>query len=405
MRSLEFSTRVAALSCLPLRLVNASMRARQSGMAASPLVGKPWHARSSPLARGACAVYALLLLYSGLAPWRGWRDLGVAPFAYLTAPVPRHLTAFDLIVNVLGYMPLGALVVLASHPRVRGAPAVLLAVVAGALLSGTVEALQTYLPSRVPTNIDLATNTLGALAGGLLAAPFAASLIDRGRLADLRLRWFERRPSALLLLVSIWPLAQIAPEPMLFGSGDLRETLGEAVSALGGAWPSLDPAEFGPAEFVLAEAFVVSAALLAVGLAFASAMRSVAPRAALLVALLLAALAVKTLAHGTLFGAERAVAWLTPGAYGGLAIGTLALLAASAGPAHWRPRFALVALAAALAAVNIVPVNPYFLVNMQEWRRGVFLNFSELASWLSTLWPYALGLALLAHAVPPRSMR
>jgi VanZ family protein len=374
-------------------------------MAASPITGKPWHARSSPLARGACAVYALLLLYSGLSPWRGWRDLGVAPLAYLTAPVPRHLTTFDLIVNILGYVPLGALVVLALHPRTRGAIAVLMAVVAGVLLSGTIEALQTYLPSRVPSNIDLATNTLGALAGGVLAAPFASSLIDRGRLADLRLRWFERRPSVLLLLVSLWPLTQISPEPMLFGSGDLRETLGEAVSALGGTWPSLDPAGFGPAEFVLAEAFVVSAALLAVGLAFASAMRSAAPRAALLVALLLAALAVKTLAHGTLFGPERAVAWLTPGAYGGLAIGMLALLAASAGPVHWRPRFALVALAAALVAVNIVPVNPYFLVNMQEWRQGVFLNFNELASWLSTLWPYALGLVLLTHAVAARSVR
>ena len=374
-------------------------------MTASPIAGKPWHSRSSPLARGACAVYALLLLYSGLSPWRGWRDLGVAPLAYLTAPVPRHLTTFDLIVNILGYVPLGALVVLALHPRTRGAIAVLIAVVAGALLSGTIEALQTYLPSRVPSNIDLATNTLGALAGGVLAAPFASSLIDRGRLADLRLRWFERRPSVLLLLVSLWPLAQISPEPMLFGSGDLRETLGEAVSALGGTWPSLDPAGFGPAEFVLAEAFVVSAALLAVGLAFASAMRSVAPRAALLVALLLAALAVKALAHGTLFGPDRAVAWLTPGAYGGLAIGMLALLAASAGPVHWRPRFALVALAAALVAVNVVPVNPYFLVNMQEWRQGVFLNFNELASWLSTLWPYALGLVLLTHAAAARAAR
>lgn len=374
-------------------------------MTASPIAGKPWHARSSPLARGACAVYALLLLYSGLSPWRGWRDLGVAPLAYLTAPVPRHLTTFDLIVNILGYLPLGALVVLALHPRTRGAIAVLMAVVAGALLSGTIEALQTFLPSRVPSNIDLATNTLGALAGGLLAAPFASSLIDRGRLADLRLRWFERRPSALLLLVSLWPLAQISPEPMLFGSGDLREALGDAVSALGGSWPSLDPVGFGPAEFVLAEAFVVSAALLAVGLAFASAMRSGAPRAALLFALLLAALAVKTLAHGTLFGPERAFAWLTPGAYGGLAIGMLALLAGSAGPVHWRPRFALLALAAAVVAVNVVPVNPYFLVNMQEWRQGVFLNFNQLASWLSTLWPYALGLVLLAHAAGARSAR
>lgn len=374
-------------------------------MVSTPLDGKPWHARTSPLARGACAVYAWLLLYSGLAPWSGWRDLGVGPLAYLGAPVPRHLTAFDLLVNVLAYLPLGVLLVLAVHPRLRGAFAVLLALAAGLLLSATIEALQTYLPSRVPSNIDLLTNGAGAFAGGLLAAPFASSLIDRGRLAELRLRWFERRPALLLLLVALWPIAQVYPEPMLFGSGDLRGILGAAVAALGGHWPSIDAAGFGPAEFVLAEAFVVAAALLAVGLAFASAMRPAAPRTTLLIALLLVALAAKTLAHGTLFGPERALAWLTPGAYGGLAIGLLTLLAASAGPVHWLPRFALLALAAALAAVNVVPYNPYYLANMQDWRQGALLNFNALTDWLSTLWPYATAVALLAHAATARSLR
>ena len=88
-------------------------------MAATPYRGKPWHARASPLARATLLVYALLLLYSGLAPWSRWRDLGVPPLAYLFAPVPRHLTTFDLIVNVLAYLPLGALVVFAAHPRLR----------------------------------------------------------------------------------------------------------------------------------------------------------------------------------------------------------------------------------------------------------------------------------------------
>lgn len=374
-------------------------------MGATSAVTKPWHTRSSPLARGACAVYALLVLYSGLAPWTGWRDLGVAPFAYLTAPVPRHLTTFDVVTNVLGYVPLGALLVLAVHPRVRGALAVLLATVAGSALSGTIEALQTFLPTRVPSNIDLAANSLGTLAGALLAAPMASALIDRGRLADLRLRWFERGPSALLLLVSLWPLVQLSPEPMLFGAGDLREPLAGAVAALGGSWPTLDPARFGPAEYVLTEAFVVASALLAVGLAFASAMRRAAPRAALLIALLIAALAARSLGHGLLLGPERAFAWLTPGALGGLALGTLALLAASAGPLHWRPRFALVALAAALATVNIVPVNPYYLVTMHGWRQGALLNFNALANWFGTLWPYALGVALLAHSGAARPAR
>lgn len=374
-------------------------------MSATSAAAKPWHARSSPLARGACVVYALIVLYAGLAPWRGWRDLGLDAFAYLTAPIPRHVTAFDLTVNVLGYMPFGALVVLALHPRVRGGIAVLAAVAAAALLSGTVEALQTYLPRRVPSNIDLATNTFGALAGALIAAPLTASLIDRGRLADLRLRWFDRRASALLLLTALWPLVQLSPEPMLFGSGDLREPLGAVVAALGGTWPALDPSAFGPAEFVLAEAFVVAAKLLAVGLAFAATMRGEAPRVPLLLALLGSALALKALAHGTLFGPERALAWVTPGAVGGLSLGTLTLLAASAGPLRWRPRFALVALLAALVAINLVPVNPYYLVTMQGWRPGALLNFNELTGWLATLWPYALGVALVVHATAARSLR
>jgi hypothetical protein len=315
------------------------------------------------------------------------------------------VTTFDVIVNVLGYMPLGALFVLALHPRTRGVVAALLALVAGALLSGAIETLQTYLPTRVPSNIDLATNSLGALAGGLLAAPLASSLIDRGRLADIRLRWFERSASALLLIVSLWPLVQMSPEPMLFGSGDLREPLGGLVAALGGTWPTLDPASFGPAEYVLTEAFVVAAALLAVGLALASAMRPAAPRAALLLALVLAALAAKALAHGLLFGPDRAFTWFTPGAFGGLALGLLTLLAASAGPTHWRPRFAFVALAAALAAVNLVPLNPYYLVTMHDWRQGALLNFNALANWLATLWPYALALALLSRAGAARARR
>jgi VanZ family protein len=357
------------------------------------------------MARGACLVYVLLLVYSGLAPWTGWRDLGVAPFAYLTAPVPRHLTAFDLLVNVLAYLPLGALVVFAAHPRLRpwlGPP---LALAAGVVLSGCIEALQTYLPNRVSSNIDLATNSAGALLGGLLATPFASSLIDRGRLAELRLQWFERRLSVLLLLVALWPITQLYPAPMLFGTGDMREPLGDVVSALGGTWPTLEHWDFGVAEFVLAEAFVVAAATLAVGLAFASAMRPAAPRGGLIVALLATALLAKTLSHGLYFGPERALAWLTPGAFGGLSIGTLSVLAASAGPAPWLPRFALVALGAALAGANLIPHNPYYIANMQGWRPGALTNFSALTHWIAMLWPVALALALIARALSARALR
>lgn len=360
----------------------------------------PWHEHASPLARAACVVYALLLAYSGLAPWSGWRDLGLQPLAYLTAPIPRHITNFDLVVNVLAYMPFGMLLVFALHPRVKGTAAILIALAAGLLLAGAIEALQSYLPARVSSNVDLLTNGAGALLGAVLAAPLASGLIDRGRLADWRQRWFDRHSSAPLLLVALWPAAQIYPEPMLFGNGEIRGALEDFVGALGGHWPTLDAALFGPAEFVLAEAFVVASAVLAVGLAFAAAMRPTGPRSSLLIALIVAALLSKSLALAVQFGPERAFAWMTPGAFGGLAIGTLSLLAASAGPRAWLPRFALLALLALVASVNLVPDNPYYLATIQGWRQGALLNFNALARWLSVLWPYALALWLLAASAP-----
>ncbi len=86
--------------------------------------------QASPIARAACVVYGMLLLYSGLAPWSGWRDLGIDAWAYLNAPAPRYITTFDLVANVLAYLPFGALVVLAFHPRLRGLAAIALATLA-----------------------------------------------------------------------------------------------------------------------------------------------------------------------------------------------------------------------------------------------------------------------------------
>jgi VanZ family protein len=280
------------------------------------------------MARAACAVYGLLLLYSGLAPWSGWRDLGIDAFAYLSAPVPHYITHFDLGVNVIAYVPFGALLALAFYPQIRGFLAIALAALAGLLLSGAIEAAQTFLPSRIPSNLDLLTNALGSVAGAVIAAPYAATLIDRGRLVEWRHRWFERQTTAALIALALWPAAQIFPEPMLFGNGDMRSSLGPLVNALGGQWWQFDAEQFGPAEFVLGEAFVVASSLLAVGLALCSVLRRNSPRYRVLIALVLASLAAKSVGNAVQFGPERALAWLTPGAFGGIALAVLSLAVA-----------------------------------------------------------------------------
>ncbi len=62
----------------------------------------------------------LLVAYASLYPLSGWRDVGLSPFAYLSAPWPRYATVFDIAVNVAGYLPFGFLAVMALHPRVGG---------------------------------------------------------------------------------------------------------------------------------------------------------------------------------------------------------------------------------------------------------------------------------------------
>ncbi len=346
---------------------------------------KSWQRRASPLARASLAAYLLLIVYAGLAPWSGWRDLGVSAWAFIDAPMPRHVTTFDLAVNVLGYLPFGALLVLALHPRVRGPAAWLVAVLASAVLAGGIEALQTYLPRRVPSNIDLATNVTGAAVGALLMLPFASSLIDRGRLAQLRARWFLRESSVLLVLLALWPAAQLAPASMLFGNGQLLDLQIHLTAG------------FDAADFVLAEALVVVAATLAAGLTLAAVMHTAAPQAVLLLGFIGAALLARSFAYAAAFGPERAFVWLTPGAVGGLCLGALALLVAAQG----RPRAvygaAWLATLVWLVAVNVLPENPYNAHWLAQFRPGRLAHFHSVALWLAAAWPWLLlvGLAVL----------
>ena len=75
-------------------------------------------------------VYAILIVYASLYPFDQWRLQGIAPWLYLTAPLPRYWTAFDVLSNVLGYAPLGFLLALALHRTRPEWPAVWVATLA-----------------------------------------------------------------------------------------------------------------------------------------------------------------------------------------------------------------------------------------------------------------------------------
>src|ERR1041384_1922926 len=135
--------------------------------------------RESPLARILFAVFAVLTVYASLYPMEGWRGTGVSPLAYLTAPWPRHITSFDIVVNVLGYIPFGFLAAAALQPRVHGGRAFIVATASAAVLSLILEALQSYLPARFASNVDAVCNVLGAVLGAAAVVRCAAGV--RGR--------------------------------------------------------------------------------------------------------------------------------------------------------------------------------------------------------------------------------
>ncbi|HUL64506.1 MAG TPA: VanZ family protein [Burkholderiaceae bacterium] len=350
---------------------------------------RPSARRASPVARLAFLAYTVLVVYASLTPWTGWRDVGVGAFAYLSAPWPDRVMRFDVVVNVLGYIPFGMLVVLALRPQPRGAKAILIAAAAGTLLSGTIEAFQTFLPRRVSSNVDLVANVGGTLLGAVFGAWRAESLIDRGRLLELRFAWFEQDGAIPLILLGIWPIAQLHAISMLFAMGPSDASLLDWAHEQGITW--LPPrGAWAPAEFVVAEVVVTTAAVLTVGLAAAAAMRPNAPRARLLLAIIAAGLFTKTLAYGVRFGGDHALSWLTPGAVGGLATGLLAAIVASWGPPRAVARLAMLATAGLIVAVGLVPENPYFATWQSHWRTGRLAHFNAVGEWVAFAWPFAI---------------
>lgn len=349
--------------------------------------------RGSPVARASLLAYLLLIVYASWFPFTGWHNQGLSPFIFLQhTAMPRYWTMFDASINVIGYIPFGMLIAYALHPRIRGIWAFLLAALAGALISGTMEAVQTFLPSRVSSNLDFYTNTAGCTLGGLIGVLSAHKLLDTSHLYRLRQHWFAQHASQGLVLVALWPLAQIYPTSFLFGQGQLLPLLSEWLSDLLEmdidllAYIRPDP-ELTVEQYWLSETIVTACGMVGAALTLMCLMRRPAPRALLAAALLTAAVLTKTLASALLFTPENALVWITPGAQGGFLIGGIMVAGLAFAPRAAQRRLALATILISLLVVNSTPVNPYFSATMQTWVQGKFLNFNGAAQFLSLLWP------------------
>ena len=345
----------------------------------------------SPLARILFGVYVALAVYASLYPLEGWRDHGLSPFAYLASPWPRYVTGFDLAANILGYLPYGFLCVAALRPALSGATAFGVALLSAGVLSLVLEALQSHLPARVATNLDVLCNLAGAAVGAALALAAAPKLYE-GPLKRLRAAAFLPGVGidVGLVLVGLWLFTQLNPATLLFAAGDLRDLLAGERGAV-----------YRPEFFVAIEALTAAANLVGVGLLLSVLARPEQPAHAVFVALVAAALAVKTAAFAIVMRAENVFAWLTLGAQVGLAAGVVAALALMAAPRTARLALAAVLLMAATVLVNLAPANPYLAASLKVWQQGHFLNFNGLTRLVCALWAFA-ALAYLIYLAARR---
>ena len=343
--------------------------------------------------------FIALIIYASLYPFTDWRNQGLSPLIYLTAPLPKYWTGFDVAANVLGYAPLGFLLTLASLRSAQIRWAMGLAITGALLLSLTMETLQSYLPSRIPSNVDLALNTLGA-ALGAGSAWALEKLGALGRWSRFRERWLARDARGAMALLVLWPMALLFPAAVPMGLGQVFERLETALAeALAGtpflAWLPVREIELQPlvplAELVCVALGVVIPVLLGYGV-----VRSKWRRSVFAVLARGAGIVVSALSAALSYGPEHAWAWLDLPVRAGLTLAAVLMLVLLPLGRRGAEALALLALVSQLSLLNQASASAYFAQTLQTWEQGQFIRFHGVVQWLGWLWPYAALLYLLA---------
>ncbi len=353
------------------------------------------HARSSRLVRYLSVAYLALVAYASLYPFSGWQARSADPTAFVFAPWPVYFIVSDAVLNLLAYLPLGLLLTLMFMAWMPRLAAAVLGVLVSACVSFAVEYAQNFLPVRIPSNVDLLTNTAGALLGAAGAYAFGNRWLLSGDLYRLRGRLFQPGASTDFgfMLLAMWLFTQLNAEVWLFGNGDLRKLLPDFVGM-----------RFSAEGYRMLESGVAALNFCGVGFMLAAIARSYLASALALAVLTATALVLKTVASSALFVPGNPSLWLTPGSLAGLAIGAAFWLPLATAPRRWLVRLAAACLAGGLVLVNLVPENPYLTAALRVWQHGHYLSFNHMTGTLSLMWPFVaiayMGYLMRRHPLP-----
>ncbi len=342
------------------------------------------------------AAYGLLVVDASLYPFVGWR-VPLEPFwAFLREPWPRYLSSWEIPLNIAGYLPLGLLLSLSLMSRCSRIASVMLAGLAGLILSLCMESLQGLLPNRIPSNLDIASNTVGTVWGAVMGVITDRTWALRSRLPALRSRIFAGGSYADFgaTLMPVWLFAQLNPEIGYLGTTSLKSLLG-----------SQSAFAYSAGTYFWSELVLTALNLLIVCILLR--MLTVTRRTCVLamVFLVLCATLLKIAGGQMLLRLPQPWLWMTPGCLVGVLVGAAFFVL-------WERRGGSSAKWIGLSAVIgiqlislLMPANPYLAVMVQPIARGHFSSLNGATWWTAQVWPWLALLCLLGLSSAPRLPR
>ena len=343
----------------------------------------------SPLALYLLLGYTLLILYASLSPFTGWRDSGIDMTSFVTEPLPRFVSKFDLAVNALAYIPFGFLATLVAMSIVRPLAASAAGLVAGIALSFALETAQGFLPGRVSNNLDLIANGCGTLAGVLLCMRARTLTVATDRLLSWRMRWFlpGRLTDLGLALIGLWFFSQLDPSLPLLGIVFFSDGVQAQLAGLAAS----------PVSKVLGP-LSVSLNLVAVGLTLRLIMRSNQATLAAVALIVWMAALIKLIAAMVLLRTEAAFLWVSQEIVWAILGGALGVVVASALPRRSVRIACVTALIGAIVLSMLKPGDsvPFLSLRLFRWTYVQLLHYTGLSAAVAEIWPYAaLGFVIL----------
>lgn len=328
--------------------------------------------------------YTLLVLYASLTPFSGWRDPGHDVLDFLRQPLPRFLQAFDIVVNVLAYIPIGLLAALALPSRSHQPVVVaLFGTAVGASLSLSMEVTQAYLPGRISSALDLITNVAGAVLGAAIAAKARAAPAIAERIGSWRARLFlpGGRTDLGIALVALWFFSQLDPSLPLLGVVFFSNGIQAQLAGLGAesTYRMLGPIS-------------VCLTLMSLGMLLMLLMRSHRSALAALAVMVWVAALMKLGAASMLLRSEAAFLWVSNEIVWAIMLGA-ALVAFAA----LLPRRRLMALCAIslIGTVLLTFVRPDEVQSFLSLRFFRFadlqlIRYTGLSATVAAVWPYVV---------------